>query len=91
MDRATPEQARAAGLKSASGAIVRTVVPRGPAERAGLRAGDLIVSFDGREVTDAGELPWRVSLAGVGRPVPVTVWRSGKNQTFTLRTERMPE
>jgi serine protease Do len=90
-DRVTPEAADRAGLKKPLGALVNSVVPRGPAERAGLRAGDVIVSFDNRDVLSATELPWLASLVGVGRSVPVKVWRDGKPQSFTLLTERMPE
>jgi S1-C subfamily serine protease len=91
MDRVTPEVAERAGLKKPAGALVRSVVPASPADRAGLRAGDIILSFEDREVTDVGELPWRAALAGVNRIIPLRVWRDRKTLRFSLRTERMPE
>jgi serine protease Do len=91
MNAVSEEAAERAGLKKPLGALVTQVVPRGPAERAGLRAGDIILAFDGKDVVNASELPWVVSLAGVGRNVMVRVWRDGKPLAFTLQTERMPE
>jgi serine protease Do len=91
MERLTREAAERAGMKTTRGALVTSVVPRGPAERAGVRGGDIIIAFDNREVTNASELPWIASLAGVDRQVPIKVWRSGKAMSFSLRTERMPE
>lgn len=91
VDKLTAELAERAGLKAPSGALVRSVVAGGPADRAGLRAGDVIVRFDEREVTDAGELPGRAALAGANRVIPVKVWRDRKLLGFSLRSERMPE
>ena len=91
MDQVSAQRASEAGLKQASGALVTSVVPRGPAERAGLRAGDIILSFANRPVLSAQELPWVASLVGVDRQVPVRVWRDGRSLSFTLKTERMPE
>jgi serine protease Do len=91
MDKVTPELAQRAGLKGPQGALVRSVVPGGPAEKAGLRTGDIILSFEDREVTDAGDLPWRAALAGANRIIPLKVWRDRKTLRFSLRTERMPE
>jgi serine protease Do len=91
MDKVTPEVAARVGLKQPSGALITGVVPRGPAERAGLRVGDVILSFDNRDVQSSADLPWIASLAGVDRLVPIKVLRAGATQSFWLRTERMPE
>jgi len=91
MGKLTDEQAQELGLKQAQGALVISVVPRGPAERAGLRAGDVIISFDRKAIRDASELPWLASLAGIDRLVPLRVWRGGKVYSFSLKSERMPE
>jgi serine protease Do len=61
-----------------SGLVIFGVAPGGPADNAGLVAGDLIVSFDG-EATDREEkLKWLASIAGVGRQVTLRVQRDGK-------------
>lgn len=91
MARVSEEKAKDVGLKQAEGALVTSVVARGPAERAGLRTDDIILSFDGKKVLDADELPWIASMSGVNRMVPVKVWRNGKALSFTLKTEPMPE
>jgi len=91
IDRVTDERARTAGLGKARGALVTSVWANGPAERAGLREGDIVVAFDGRPVTEAAQLPWLALEAGVARPIGVKVWREGKEISFTLRAEHMPQ
>lgn len=91
VDRVSEEAADRAGLKKPMGALVTEVMPRGPAERAGVRARDIILSFDGKDVPTSNELPWIASLAGVGRTVLVKVWRDGKPLSFHVQTERMPD
>jgi serine protease Do len=91
VDALPPDRAKKLGLDHAHGALVKSVIPGGPAARAGLRAGDVILSFGGREIESARELPWIASLAGIDREVPVEVWRNGKARTFQVQTKRMPE
>lgn len=90
VDRVTDERARAAKLAKARGALVTAVWAGGPAERAGLRKGDIVLAFDGRPVTEAAQLPWLALEAGIARPIGVKVWREGKELSFTLRAEQMP-
>lgn len=73
----TPDIAESLGLPEAKGAMV-TDVPTGPAADAGMKAGDVIVSFDGGEVKDPRDLVRRVADAPVGEAVKVTVIRDGK-------------
>lgn len=89
--RVTEEKAKEVGLKRSRGTLVTSVLPRGPAERAGLRVGDIITSFDRKEVLDGDELPWIATMSGVDRLVPVKVWRDGKTLSFSLKTEPMPQ
>lgn len=84
-------RARAAGLGDKKGALVESVLAGGPAARAGLRARDIIVSFDGRPVERANDLWWLASLAGVDRDVKVEVLRGKGRLSFHLRTQRMPD
>ena len=90
-DRVTAALAKKAGLKKARGAYVKSVIHQGPADRAGLRAGDVLLSFDGQQIVSAADLPRLASLAGVDRQVEIVVWRAGKALKFTLKTEKMPE
>ncbi|MDO5530237.1 MAG: Do family serine endopeptidase [Paracoccus sp. (in: a-proteobacteria)] len=71
------ELAESLGLERAQGALVNDV-PEGPAADAGMRAGDLIVNFAGREITDTRDLVRRVADAPVGEAVTVQVLRDGE-------------
>lgn len=75
--------AEAIGLQEARGALV-TDVPSGPAEEAGVLAGDVILSFDGQEITDTRDLVRRVGNADVGAAVRMVVYRDGKTQTLKV-------
>jgi Do/DeqQ family serine protease len=74
----TEELARSFGLKQARGALVNDIMKGSPAEKAGIRQGDVIVAFNGSEVKDPSHLQRLVAEAGIGKPVRVTVFRDGK-------------
>jgi serine protease Do len=86
----TPDVAEAIGLQEARGALV-TDVPEGPAMEAGIRQGDVIVSFDGTPVSDTRELVRRVARTAVGKEVPVIVFRDGATQTLRITLGRREE
>ncbi|MCX7644725.1 MAG: DegQ family serine endoprotease [Rhodobacteraceae bacterium] len=86
----TPDVAEAIGLDEARGALV-TDVPEGPAMEAGIRQGDVIVSFDGTPVADTRELVRRVARTAVGKEVPVIVFRDGATQTLRITLGRREE
>ena len=78
IQRLTPELAKSFGLKEEKGALVSQVVQGGPADKAGIERGDVIVEFDGKKIADANELPRIVALTPVGKTVDVKVLRGGK-------------
>jgi serine protease Do len=86
----TPDVAEAMGLTDVKGALV-TDVPDGPAKDAGILSGDVIVSFDGVAVADTRELVRRVADTDVGKAVPVTVLREGKETPLTITLGRREE
>nr|WP_252737443.1 DegQ family serine endoprotease [Citreicella sp. C3M06] len=86
----TPDMAEALGLASASGAMVSDV-PEGPAMDAGMKAGDVIVKFDGRDVTDTRELVRAVGNTEVGKSVRVVVNRGGNTETLLITLGRREE
>ncbi|MFM2354849.1 MAG: hypothetical protein RLZZ528_585 [Pseudomonadota bacterium] len=86
----TPDVADAMGLTEAVGALV-TDVPEGPAMDAGIKAGDVITSFDGVEVADTRELVRRVADAEVGKAVPVEVLREGEDVKLMITLGRREE
>jgi serine protease Do len=73
-----------------TGALVTGVEPSSPAIRAGLRAGDVILKWDGREV-DHRALPWLVSQTPPGKTVAVTLWRNKVELPVVVVTEKMPQ
>ncbi|MDO5612110.1 MAG: Do family serine endopeptidase [Paracoccus sp. (in: a-proteobacteria)] len=83
----TTDMAEALGLASQSGAMV-TDVPDGPAKDAGMRAGDVITSFAGGEVSDTRELVRRVADAPAGEAVEVVVQREGQPVTLSVTLGR---
>ena len=76
------ELAEALGLEKPGGALVAEVTPGGPAAEAGIQAGDVILNFDGNDVTEMRELPRMVADTEVGKTVRITVFREGKTQTL---------
>jgi serine protease Do len=78
VDPVNETEATRLGRPDRRGAFIKMVVPGGGADRAGLAAGDVILSFDGKSVVDPNQLRWLASLAGVGRSVAVRVQRGDK-------------
>ena len=88
----TPDIAASLGLKSAEGALVAGVNDGGPADKAGIKAGDVILSFDGKPVKDMHALPLIVAETTIGATVPVEVWRHDKTDTLKATVaELQPE
>lgn len=90
--RALPEGlAKQHGLKPDAGAVVTEVVVDSPADKAGLKAGDVIVGFDGEPVPSLEELVNRVRTTDVGKKVAVEILRDGKRRTVTVEMTKMPD
>ena len=77
--------AEALGLEDAKGALVATVMAEGPAAGAGLRPGDVIVSFNGEQLVSMRDLPRIVADVDSGTEVEIEVWRDGSPKTLTAR------
>jgi serine protease Do len=77
IQKITPELAKSFGLKEDKGALVSQVVKGGPADKAGIETGDVIVEFDGKKVSEMNDLPRVVAATQVGKTVEVKVLRSG--------------
>ncbi len=86
----TDDVAEAIGLEEATGALV-TDVPDGPAKEAGIKAGDVIMNFDGGDVENTRGLVRQVGNAPVGKSVRVVVFREGKTQTLKVVLGRREE
>ncbi|RYF06435.1 MAG: PDZ domain-containing protein, partial [Deltaproteobacteria bacterium] len=86
----TPELSETYGLKRTAGALVAEVVPDGPAAKAQLREGDVILTFDGHVLRQASDLPLYASMAGVGKKAPLKVWRDGKEVAMSVTLTEFP-
>src|SRR5512138_1595640 len=71
-----------------SGALIRRVEPNSPAERAGLKEGDVIVEFNKEQVIGVQHLTRLVRETPVGRTVDIKIRRDNREQTFQVTTER---
>jgi serine protease Do len=80
----TQELAKSFGIAGTQGALVASVTEDSPAARAGLKEGDVIVTFDGKPVEGPRMLPSIVANTPIGRPVPVGIVRDGSRQTVTV-------
>jgi serine protease Do len=81
----TPEEAKASG-KAPVGSVIESVAKGGPAERAGLARGDVVVAFNGKEISNTNDLRNRVSQTTPGTVVTLTVIRMGKRQDIKVTT-----
>ncbi len=81
----TQEIADSLGMGQAKGALISSVSPDGPAAKAGIQAGDVIVTFDGKDVSDMHRLPLMVAETDIDKSVDVGVFRKG--QTVKLKVK----
>jgi serine protease Do len=84
VQKITPEIADSLGLKQRGGALVADVVQGGPAQKAGLQTGDVIVEFDKKEIRDSSDLPGAVARVAPGTSVQLKVVRDGKQITVPI-------
>ena len=87
----TPALAESFGLDRASGALVTRVLADSPAEKAGLKRGDVLLTFAGKAVRGVRELQLLVASAPIGRAVPVEILRDGRRLTLQVRVTARDE
>jgi serine protease Do len=87
----TDEIAESLGLNQARGALVASVSEKGPAQIAGIEPGDVILNFDGRDVSDMRRLPRLVAETPVDKSVTVTLWRKHTETTLRVKVGRLEE
>lgn len=91
VQKITPEIADSLGVKQQRGALVADVVRGSPAERAGIKTGDIITEFNSKEVKDSTELPGLVARVAPGTGTSVKVLRDGKEMTLAITVGEMKE
>lgn len=91
IQKVTPEIAESLGMDRARGALVANVSKDGPAEKAGVKVGDVIIEFDGKEVKDSGELPIIVARTPVDRRVRMKVLRDKKEVQLSVNVGELKD
>ena len=81
----TPEIAESLGLKESDGVLISMVNPGEPAEKAGIRAGDVIINFNGKKIKNVRDLQRIVAEAAVSSSAKVDVWRDKKIKKFKVK------
>jgi serine protease Do len=84
IQKVTPEIAESLGMERGYGALVANVSKDGPAEKAGVKVGDVIVEFDGKEVKESGDLPIIVARTAVDKKVRMKVLRDKKEISLNV-------
>lgn len=87
----TPEIADSLGISANQGVVVSGVTEQGPAQKAGLQAGDIVLSFNRQPIDNTKNLSRLIAETKIGTPAPIEIWRSGQKQTLTVQIELMPE
>jgi serine protease Do len=88
----TPDLAQALSVPSGTkGALVQNVVPRGPAAKGGVEAGDVIVAINGKAVDSAGQLTRAVALVAPGQKISVSVLRNKEKKELSFTVAQRPE
>jgi serine protease Do len=85
------ELADSFGLGKPTGALVNGVEKGGPAEKAGVETGDIILKFDGKQVNASSDLPRIVGGTRPGSKVPMQVWRKGQARDVTVTVGEIPD
>ncbi|MEP6831091.1 MAG: Do family serine endopeptidase, partial [Rhizomicrobium sp.] len=91
IQQVTEEIAQGMGLPDAQGALIADVSGGGPAQKAGLRNGDVVIGFDNRPVTDSRSFPRVVAATPIGKTVNIDVLRKGKKQSYRIPIAKLEE
>jgi serine protease Do len=86
----TPELAKSFGVGGEDGILVNQVMPKSPAEAAGLKTGDMILSVDGKPVKDPRQLQRVIAEAEIGKTLELTILRQKEKRTLRVQVGEMP-
>lgn len=87
----TPDLAKSFDLSTDKGILIAQVTKNSPAEKAGLKPGDVILNFQGRPVSDTGEFRNRVAAEQPGSKVTFDIIRDGKQRTVSVNIDKLPD
>jgi serine protease Do len=87
----SPELAEGLRLKDPRGALVASVTKGGPADKAGIKQGDVVLKFDGKDITQMRGLPRVVAETATGKQADVIIWRQGKEMSLKVTVGELTE
>ena len=87
----TPELAKSFNLDAEKGALISDVVKDSPADKAGLKAGDIVLEFDGKKIHEYNELPRLVATTPVDKQVKIVVFRDGKRSELNATVTKLSD
>jgi len=87
----TAELAQSFGVEGEKGALVADVTKDSPADKAGLKSGDIILEFDGKQIQEMNNLPRLVAATPVGKKVKLKILRNGKPETVSVTIEQLKD
>ena len=79
------------GLDTPGGVLVNRIYNGGPADRAGVRVGDVVLSVNNRAVNDGHDMRYRIATLQIGRDATLSVWRKGGRKDLSMRVAAPPE
>jgi serine protease Do len=91
LQEVTQDLARSFGLESPNGALVANVTPGSPADKAGLKTGDVIVAYGDKSIVDSSDLPPLVGATRPGATMPLTIMREGKQRTLDVKLGKLED
>ena len=77
-------------MKKPKGALISKVIPDGPASKSDLKVGDIILKFDGKDITTSSSLPPIVGNTKVGKNVKIEILRNGKKKNIKFKVQELP-
>ncbi len=86
----TQETAQELGLSPLDGVLVSDVTVGGPAQKAGIAAGDIILSFDGQEINNTKNFSRMVAETPIGKRTVITIWRNKQKQVLNISIDQLP-
>ena len=91
VQKITPEIASSFDLKEDEGALVSDLAPDGPAEKAGIKRGDVVIEFDGKKVNDVSDLTNYAAETAPGTEVDIKIIEDGKTKTLKVKLGNFPD
>jgi serine protease Do len=91
IQQVSPDIAETIGLDKARGALIAGMTTGGPAAKAGIQNGDVVLTFDGKPVADSRALPRLVADASIGKTVNIEVLRKGQHKSIPISIQKLPD